>query len=400
MKRHSRVFLRLVAVGAMLIAGASPVAAQAASPRLQAAASQPASGCRTSPGCGFFDSHGLIASVNARGVTYVRDRAGRTHVVHFGPGASLWYMTRKHGAAPGRRGWSRRLVPGSRRLGIQPGIDQVALVLSPSGDRLYLVVRTSDRLYVVSKRPAARNFPAISAASPTVSAGLLTVGPQQLAVAALPNNELALLTNAAAKSGGGGDLRVYIVTPGHVESMTPLKGSTLDDVHGNALLSYDADTGWLIAAEAFRHGIFTWQRFLRNGNWTGKQRAVQGPSYASSLITMDGRAYLGAGVQSAHPRVFVSNVRLGTAHWSILHQLPHSPDHSSDLLLAADPAHNRLQAVYDINNAVVHEVRAANRSWSMPHQVSPRGETVASLFLVTTTGGGYRYAYECQRHCT
>jgi hypothetical protein len=147
----SRALLRLAAAAVMVIAVASPLAGHAAP-----------SGTAQGAPPGFYDSHGRISTFDQAGMGYVRDRAGRTHAIHLtgGNNPGLQYLTRQHGGAQGRSGWTRRLVPGTAKL-VHRG-DSVGLVLSPSGDRLYLAVQTRRRLYVVSKRPGAPNFPAIT----------------------------------------------------------------------------------------------------------------------------------------------------------------------------------------------------------------------------------------------
>jgi hypothetical protein len=384
----SRTFLRVVAAGVMVAAIALPAAAEAASSRT----ARP----------GFYDSHGRVSTFDQAGMGYVRDRAGRTHVVHLrgGNDPGLWYLTRKHGAAPGPSGWSRRIVPGTSDL-VHRG-DSVSLVLSRSGDRLYLAVQTGPRLYIVSKRPSAPNFPAITAADPTIPSGLMRANPRELQVVSLPGHELAVLATVPA-SNGSWHLAAYIVTPGHVLSKTIL----VDSGRGsrNAQLSYDPDGGWLIAgATEGHHTIFVWQRNPQQGTWTGAQAAAEGAM--DSLTTMHGHAYIGLHRAIAgHPvRPLIAVGRLGTTNWSGRSPLPHSSRGSGELLLQADRAHDRLQAVYaaddSTGNHIDHQVRDRAGRWSAPTRISPRGEFAIPEFLVLTKAGGYRFAYDCDRNCT
>jgi hypothetical protein len=338
---------------------------------------------------------------------YVRDRAGRTHVIHLRD-QGLWYLTRRHGAAPGPSGWTRRMVPDSGRLGLVHH-DLVGLVLSLSGDRLYLVVQTHHRLYVVSKRPDAPNFPAITASDVTVSSGFGRAVPQ-LQVAALPRHQLAILTTVPTPNGHK-PLSVYVVTPGQVLSKTTLVGSGHDN--HNARLSYDPDSGWLIAGANEGATVFVWQRSPGGESWTGAQQAEGGD--LDSLTAMHGRAYMGLQrVDHNQPfRPLIAVTRLGTTTWSARHHLPHSSAGNGDLLLKADPEHHRLQAIYiasdrpgapgadpNLNNHIDHQVRDRSGRWSDPTRISPRGGETFPRFLVLTNRGGYRFAYVSDRSCT
>jgi hypothetical protein len=384
----TRTFLGLVAAGALVVVGISPVGAHAGSAQTASAST-----------AGFYDSHGRVSTFDEAGMGYVRDRSGRTHVIHLRGGSTpgLWYLTRKHGAAPGPSGWSRTLVPGSAKLAHRG--DSVSLVLSLSGDRLYLAIQAKGRLYIVSKRPGAANFPAITAAAVTIPSGLTPANPRELQLAALPGNQLAVLATVPAP-GGLWRLAAYVVTPGHVLSQTTLLASG----HGSegAQLSYDPDSGWLIAGATEGHIVFVWQRDPSRDTWSGAQQAEFGTM--SSLTTMHGHAYMG--LNSAHQsRPAVAVDRLGTVNWSGRRPLPHSPHGSGDILLQADPEHDQLQAIYAADdspmwNHIDHQVRAKNDTWSSPTRISPQGELALPEFLVLTNAGGYRFAYDCLRNCT
>jgi hypothetical protein len=155
-------------------------------------------------------------------------------------------------------------------------------------------------------------------------------------------------------------------------------------------LNYDPDSGWLIAAATQGGSIFVWQHNLRGDTWTGAQRAE--PGVLDSMTTMHGRVYLGIdrrGNRNATQHPFIAADRLGSANWSARHALPDSPQGSRDLLLQADPAHNRLQAIYDAPDPcsldhIDHQVRAANGSWSTPTRITRHRENDFPSFLVLT----------------
>jgi hypothetical protein len=367
------------------------------------------------PVFGFRDSAGAIpvpaGTGNALPVGYVRDAQRTTHAAlllgaHL---TRLQYLTRAHGSSQ----WTSHRVLGSAMR----DISAARLVLSFDRRHEFLVMVVGHELYVAMKRTTASNFPAITAANrtATVVAGGLPgeSGSLPLAVG-LPHGRLAVLwLGSSSAPDKTRTLSVLVVRPGDLVEATNLPASAWS---GDAGLARDPTSGDLIAVGNTGAGnavdIAAWVR--RPGqatSWSNPQPIGRTEfdgvrQRVSSVTSTDGKMWMGLWRSRDSGSDVASEVPLGVyvAHstlpnlsgpWVHPRRVPNTGRRSSDLLLAAEPGSNRLQALYrsqGTNHGLMHQTRSPKGIWSPPNTVTHH-HSDSPLALILTNGRGYRYMY-------
>lgn len=291
----------------------------------------------------------------------------------------------------------------------------VAAAQSPSGDAVYAALavtcaRSNGGLYVLRKSVSAVAFPPVQArqealADTTTGSAPCDDDEQVDGMAALPAGRVAVLAQTAAAG-----LQLLVGRPDHTFTDRTLHFSPFL----RSAITRDPDTGRVV--------IVSYGRSINPG--TGKpdvefslnawiyrtDRTLHGPT-ALPRSTMGDQV---VSVTAAAGQVWVSfqdgndgsddgNDSLAAVihrnrkgHWG-KPSLPAAAGNAGDLQLAAVPRTGVVQAVYwkPHTRRFFHMKRLANGHWTPPHQL-PWGQI--PLSLVSTTAGGYRYAYIRQAH--
>ncbi len=285
---------------------------------------------------------------------------------------------------------------------------------SPNGQEIYAAVQQScgdanGGIYVMAKTAAAANFPDLTTADRAATDSDCDNPLRLEGIAALSRGRVAVL---ALNDVPG--LRLLIGTPGGRFSAVDL-GAHINDDSDRAFITRDPDTGEVaIAMEGERNtsphrsGALAWTYRTDNTVHGPTLLPTDTPSgesedLAAGLTAADGQVWFG--VERRHvgdvvsklgssspghgPGIYVIH-RNAKRHWSA----PYRPSGDSELIgLAAVPGTGVLHLLSNdgfANTAIIHLKRDAAGHWSRPAKLPKHHE---ALDVVSTNGGGYRYAY-------